>query len=140
MTPGAVLDTGPLVAFLNRRDRHHDWAKRTLGSRRPPFVTCEAVLSEACFVLRAHPPGVDAVMSLLEEGLLQTPFRLDVEVSTVRHLMARYANVPMSLADACLVRMSEQHSQVPVVTCDGDFNVYRKSGRRVIPTLMPEPP
>lgn len=137
MTPSFLLDTGPLVALLNRRDRHHEWAKSLIDERRPPSFTCEAVLSEACFLLRTLPAGIDAILSILEQGLVQTPFRLATEAAAVRRLMARYANVPMSLADACLVRMSEIHVDVPVVTFDQDFDVYRRSGRRAIPTLMP---
>ncbi len=138
MKPALLLDTGPLVALLNRRDRYHEWAKQITDARRPPFFTCEAVLSEACFLLRSFPPGVDAVIGLVEQGLIEAPFRLGDEASTVRRLMVRYASVPMSLADACLVRMAELFPDVPVATFDADFKIYRKSGRRVVGTLMPE--
>ena len=139
MKPSLLLDTGPLVALLNRRDRHHEWAKQIADELRPPFFTCEAVLSEACFLLRGFPPGVDGVMGLVERGLVEVPFRLGEEAPLVRRLMARYANVPMSLADGCLVRMAELFPDSPVATIDADFRVYRKSGRRVIGTLMPGP-
>jgi uncharacterized protein len=138
MTPSFLLDTGPLVALLNRRDPNHEWAKSLVAGRRPPALTCEAVLSEACFLLRAFPGGADAVMGLVEKGLLHASFRIADEAAVLRRLMARYANVPMSLADACLVRMSELHPQTPIATFDEDFTIYRRSGRRVVPTLMPE--
>lgn len=140
MKAGALLDTGPLVALLNVRDRRHAWATEVFRGLRAPLLTCDAVLSEACFLLRAFPAGVDAVMSLVEQGLVDASFRLSPEVPVVRRLLARYADVPMSFADACLVRMSELHPDLPVVTCDRDFTIYRRNGRRVIPTLMPGEP
>lgn len=138
MTPSALLDTGPLVALINRKDRRHEWTKQAFATLRAPLLTCEAVLSEACFLLRASPAGVDAVMAFVEQGLLETRLGASSEAAALRHLLARYSNVPMSFADACLVRLSELHPRLPLVTFDRDFSIYRRSGRRVIPTLMPE--
>ncbi len=103
----------------------------------PPLATCEAVLSEACFLLRQLPGGSEAVLKLVQRELLALPFRLENEIAQVSKLLARYADVPMSLADACLVRMAELHAQSVVLTLDRDFKVYRKSSRQVIPTIMP---
>jgi len=137
MTPSFLIDAGPLVALLNRRDRHHQWAKAVVAELSAPAYTCEAVLSEACFLLRSFPGGSDAVMALVEADLVKPVFRLADEAASVRRLMARYANVPMSLADACLVRLSELHPGVPVLTLDKDFRIYRRSRRRVVPTVTP---
>lgn len=139
MTPRQILlDTGPLVAFLNRRDRYHRWATTQLAELAPPLFTCEAVLSEACFLLRQVRGGGEAVLELLRRGLVQVPFRLDENLGSVAKLLGRYANVPISLADACLVRMAEQQPDSGVLTLDRDFRVYRRDGRYVIPTTMPE--
>ena len=51
--------------------------------------------------------------------------------------MTRYSNVPMALADACLVRMAEQHANHTVLTLDSDFQIYRKHRREVISVIMP---
>ena len=66
------------------------------------------------------------------------PFHLDEHVRRVGELMARYATVPMSLADACLVCMTEQYSASRVLTLDHDFRVYRRHGRLAVPAVMPE--
>ena len=137
MSGEVLLDTGPLVAFLNRRDRYHTWAAEQLAAVDAPLLTCESVLSEACFLLRKLERGVDAVFRLLERGLISVGFRLADEAPAVRRLMARYSAVPMSLADACLVRLAEIRSESAVLTLDADFRIYRKSGRQAIPTLMP---
>ncbi len=132
-----LLDTGPLVAFLNRRDGFHDWAKAQWEEAVPPMFTCEAVLAESCYLLRALPGGSDAVIALLDRGVIRIPFRLDDEVAPVTKLLSRYAEVPMSLADACLVRMAEQHAESSVLTLDRDFRIYRKHGRQVIRAITP---
>ncbi|OGQ21043.1 MAG: pilus assembly protein [Deltaproteobacteria bacterium RBG_16_71_12] len=135
----AIVDTGPLVAFLNRRDGRHEWALEVLGGAVAPMLTCEAVLSEACFLLRNVAGGADAVLRLCEEGVLDVRFGAGAHASRVRALMKRYADVPMSLADACLVRLSELHPAATVVTFDSDFRVYRRNGRQVVPVAMPPP-
>jgi len=133
-----LLDTGPLVAFLNARDRYHGWATEQLGLVRPPLLSCEAVLAEALHLLRGQRTIQKAVMDLVENGLLRVPFRLDEEVSAVSRLLQRYAEVPMSLADACLVRMSEQYGSAVVLTLDSDFALYRRHRRQVVRTIRPD--
>jgi predicted nucleic acid-binding protein len=133
----ALLDTGPLVALLNRRDRHHAWARKEWSDIEPPLLSCDAVISEACFLLRSIPGGSTSVLELVDREVVVLPFRLDEEAARVKALLLRYTNVPMSLADACLVRMSEQYPSSSVITLDDDFRVYRKNGREVIPARMP---
>jgi predicted nucleic acid-binding protein len=132
-----LLDTGPLVAFLNRADRFHEWALAQWEQLRPPLLTCEAVLAEACFLLRHLPGGGQAVVELLNRDVLRSPFELQEDADAVARLIGRYARVPMSLADACLVRMAEQHSGSRILTLDRDFRIYRKYRRHVVPTIMP---
>ena len=106
---------------------------------RPPLLTCEAVLSEAVYLVRGRPEGPEAVLELVDRGVLQPAFRLGDEVAPVKGLLARYRVLPMDLADACLVRMAEIHSDCVLVTVDTEFrDVYRRNGRRVIPTMLPE--
>ncbi len=133
----ALLDTGPLVAFLDRRDRFHRWATEQWDRIDPPLLTCEAVLSEACFLLRDLPRGAPAVLDLIVRGVLRVSFAIQGEAAAIRKLMGRYGNVPMSVADACLVRMVEQHPGSRVLTLDQDFRLYRSHGRHVIPVMMP---
>lgn len=132
-----VLDTGPLVALLNRRDRHHVWAREVLDGVDPPVFTCDPVLSEACFLLRDLSGGPDAVLELVARGIVRSDFHVGSEVDALRGIMKKFANVPMSLADACLVRMTELDSKSIVVTLDSDFHVYRRNRRQVVPTISP---
>jgi len=132
-----ILDTGPLVAALNRRDRHHEWAAQTLNSLRGPLRTCEPVLTEACYLVRGIQGGQDTILQLLERGVVEVHFSLADELPAVRKLMNRYRDTPMSLADACLVRMTELDRRTAVLTVDSDFHVYRRTGRHVIPTITP---
>lgn len=132
-----ILDTGPLVAFLNRRDRYHRWSILQWGQIAPPLLTCEAVLSESCFLLRAVEGGQVAVLELLKRGILNVALRIDDSTKQITRLLRKYSDVPMSLADACLVRISELCSESPILTLDNDFKIYRKNKRQVIPLLSP---
>ena len=137
MRRGVLLDTGPLVAFLNRRDEYHTWAQSQWNQIVPPMLTCEAVLSEACFLLSETPRGSQAVVQLLQRGVFSLPLHLEDQVQAISLLLEKYSSVPMSLADACLVRMSELFPSSAIFTVDTDFELYRRHGRQVIPTLMP---
>ena len=138
MNPPILLDTGPLVAFFDRHEQYHSWVTAQFAHLATPLLTCEAVLTEACYLLRKLPNAPGSVMDLVNRRLVLIPLRLEDEVAAIARLLAKYADVPMSLADACLVRMAEQHSQSVVFTLDSDFMRYRKHGRQVIPTLMPD--
>ena len=133
-----LLDTGPLVAFLSRRDRHHAWVTKQFARIRPPLLTCEAVLTEACFLLSHQPGGDQSVFSLLQKGVFKVGFSLQEEASAVAKLLLRYADVPMALADACLVRLAELNKGSLLLTLDSDFAIYRMNRRSQIPLLIPE--
>lgn len=137
MTHPVLLDTGPLVAFLNSRDAHHDWTKQQWALIKPPLLTCESVLAEACYLIRNSHGGVENVFQLISRGILRINFDLAAEAEQVGQLIERYSNIPMSLADACLVRMAEQLPRATVLTLDSDFRFYRTRDRRVISTIMP---
>ena len=132
-----IVDTGPIVALLNRRDRHHAWVRDVFDTIEPPVFTCEAVISEACFLLGRLAHGHDAILELLSKHVLKIDFRVLSEIDALRSLMRKFANVPMSLADACLVRMTEVDTQSVILTLDNDFRFYRRHRRQVIPTIMP---
>ena len=138
MIARVLLDTGPLVAAINRRDRFHTWTLRWLGEIVPPLRTCEAVLAEACFLLQKYPGGSASVLELVHRGIVVVGFDLEEHVVPVSKIMDKYANVSMSLADACLVRMSELDSKCQVLTVDTDFHIYRRHGRQTIPVIIPE--
>lgn len=132
----ALADTGFLVGLLRARDRYREWAAETTSIFPPPWQTCEAVVSEAFHLL--GPVGRPALIELLRRRFVTTPFQLTHEREPVLLLMQRYADVPMSLADACLVRMTEMHTDPLVITTDSDFRIYRRHGRRVVPCVLPD--
>ena len=131
-----VVDTGPLVALLRENEQRHLWAVETFHSTSGVVTTCEAVLTEACFLLGGNTPGSDALLEQVEAGRL-TVVPLGAETRAVRGLMKKYRDVPMSYADACLVRLTELHTDCVLITLDSDFDVYRRNGRQVIPQVAP---
>ena len=138
MIPTLLVDTGPLVAFLDRREVLHHWSSRVFQRVRAPLLTCDAVLTEACFLLRNQRAGPESVLRLVERGFVKSAFSLENEAESVRRLIARYASVPMSFADACLVRMSEIHDATILLTFDTEFTEYRRRRHGEILLLMPE--
>ncbi|MEJ6481013.1 PIN domain-containing protein [Nostoc punctiforme UO1] len=133
-----MLDTGPLVAVINRNDKFHGWTTTQWANIEPPLLTCEAVISEACFLLRNVYGGQEAVINLVKNGVINIPFKLNEEAVIIGELVKTYQSVPMSLADACLVRMSEQYIDSFLLTFDSDFLIYRRNKNQIIPVIMPQ--
>ena len=137
MKENVILDTGPLVAFLNRRDKFHNWALEHWDQIHPSMLTCEAVISEACFLLGGTGSGIDSVMQLIQRKIISISFHLDKHIEPVKRLLLKYRSIPIPFADACLIMMSELNPDSRIFTLDSDFNLYRKNRRRIIPTIMP---
>jgi predicted nucleic acid-binding protein len=134
-----ILDTGPLVTFLAAGLKHHDWVCQQWQRLRPPLITCEPVLTEVAFLLKREGCETDPIFALLERGVLRIGLEIEDQLPDLRALMRRYRERPMSLADACLVRLAELHSGGVIFTLDADFRIYRRHGNKVIPVLMPVP-
>ena len=132
-----LADTGPLVAYVSQTDQYHRWAVAAFGSFYEPIYTCEAVISEALFLLRSANLDVENFLQLLERGAVKIDFNMEENRADVLNLLRKYADQPMSLADACLVRMAELNDNCQIFTTDKDFLVYRRKGRHVIPLLSP---
>lgn len=131
-----LVDTGPLVAYLNRRDPYHDWAVALMKQIRPPMRTSEPVLTEVLYFLREDGVSVDPVFQILERGAVDVDFDLSAQWPRVRTLMRRWPR--MDLADASIVAMSELHTRCQVLTVDRtDFSVYRRNDRQVIDFIAP---
>ena len=133
-----IVDAGPLIAYLSKSEADHRWTTERFQELRGPLRTCDAALSEAFFLLRESRNGSRQLFALLERRLVIPSFDLAVEHAAVAELMQRYESVPMSLADACLVRMSELFSNSKILTLDSDFRLYRKNRKQPIPLLFPE--
>lgn len=133
-----LIDTGPLVAAIDRRDQWHRWSQDQVSKLPAPLLTCEAVISEAWFLLKATDVGQRSLLKLIQRQSLQIGFAARDNVHSVVESMERYADKPMSFADACLVRMSELVADSVVLTLDSDFRVYRRHGRKSIPLLIPD--
>jgi predicted nucleic acid-binding protein len=132
-----MVDAGPLVAYLRKGDEDHGWAVEQFQRLHEPLLTCDAVWSEAFFLLRGIHKGTHQLLALLERRIVVPAFNLAAELPALAELMRRYESVPMSLADACLVRMAECTRDSAVLTLDSDFRFYRKHRREAIPLICP---
>lgn len=136
MSRVTLVDTGPLVAFLSAGDQHHAWAADAFEALAGRLLSCESVISEASFLLGRVRHRRSVVLELAERMKIELQ-PLGSGLRSLRQLMDKYGSVPMSFADAGLVRLADLHPTAVVMTCDSDFRVYRRSNRRVIATLMP---
>lgn len=136
MAKTVLVDAGFVVALLSSRDTHHQWAVTQASASPPPWSSCEAVLSEAYHLLGKR--GASSLRALLRRRALAVAFELANHVEPVTKLIEKYSDVPMSLADACLVRMTETVADPIILTTDGDFRVYRRHSRQVVPCATPE--
>lgn len=129
----AIADTGFIVAFKNRTDQHHSWAVDLARQVDAPLLTCESVLSESAFHLRSS----EAVLELLAAGMLKLDFDCRQNIDRLQDMASQYADRHPDFADLCLIRMSELHPRLSVITVDEDFRIYRRHKREVIPVLCP---
>ena len=135
--PLVIADAGVIVGLIDRSDQWHRWTVEQASSLIPPFITCEAVIVECCYLLQNVPKGESQALQMIANGVLQIQFSIADEATNLDVLMAKYSDLPMSLADACLVRMSELYDNAAVFTVDQDFLIYRKHGRKKIPLISP---
>jgi predicted nucleic acid-binding protein len=135
MAGNVLVDAGFLVALLSSRDTHHHWAAAQAPQFPPPWSICESALSEAFHLLGAR--GAPSLSALLRRHSMAVAFDLAKDLEPVLKLMQKYSNVPMSLADACLVRMTETFADSVVLTTDADFRIYRRHSRHVVPCVTP---
>src|SRR5262245_42057212 len=133
----AIVDTGPLVAFFDRAEQHHRWVVERIEELDAPLLVCEPVLAEAMYLLQRFPSAQDMLFELLGKGALRVAFQINEHVDALRKLLQKYRDTPMSLADACIVRMAEIDNRHAVLTLDSDFLVYRKHGRAALTLIHP---
>ena len=123
---GVLLDTGPLVALLSKSDTNHDRARQVFAECAPPFRTCEAVVAEACFLMRkVHTAGPADVVALGRRGVFSIALSAEEHWTSIEALFKKYSDRPISLADACLIRCAEIHREARILTFDSDFTVYK---------------
>jgi uncharacterized protein len=135
MAASVLVDAGFLVALLSRRDANHPWAAAQSPILPPPWTTCEAALSEAFHIL-GH-SGRPALAALLRRRAVLCPFHVSEHIEEILALVDKYTDVPMSFADACLVRMTEALPDPVLLTTDTDFRIYRRHSRQAVPCIIP---
>jgi uncharacterized protein len=136
----AIVDTGPLVAFFDRAERHHSWVSERIDELEAPLLVCEPVFAEAMYLFGLRFRAQDALFELLRNGALSIAFRTAEHIDELHRLLRKYRDTPMSLADGCIVRMAEIHEAHAVLTLDSDFSVYRKYGRIPLTLIHPAVP
>lgn len=120
-----LVDTGVIVALLDRSEKFHDACAKTVRETVSPLLTCEAVLAESCYLLRDLPGAPEAVIENVSAGIFQIPIQLTRESSSIRSILRKYRDRKIDLADACLIRLAELSGTGEILTLDKDFTIYR---------------
>ena len=132
-----LTDSGPLVALLNLRDEHHEWARGQFKHFSNPLLTCEGAITEATHMLQFDGLPPWGALELIERKIVSVQFDLESNLDRVLSLMKKYADTPMDFVDACLVTMTEAKRDCRLLTLDSDFRVYRRFERQTIPLIIP---
>src|SRR5262249_6906152 len=133
----AIVDAGPLVAFFDRAEQYHRWVAERIEELDAPLLVCEPVLAEAMYLIARYATAQDVLLGLVQNGALNVAFPIEEHIDAIRKLLQKYRDTPMSLADACIVRMAEIYDRHAVLTLDSDFSVYRKHGRTSLTVIHP---
>lgn len=135
MSP-VLLDTGPIVALLDRSERRHREVSQLVTTLAAPLITCEAVIAEACYLLRGLSGATAAVLDNVEAGNFLVPYRITGRTAQLAKLIKKYADLPMDMADACLVDMAAELGNGQILTLDSDFRIYRWGRNRPFDLLL----
>ena len=120
-----LLDTGVIVALLDRSERHHARCVAVMEGLERPLVTCEAVIAESCYLLRGLPGAADSILENVERGVFQIPFQLTRAPAAVRSTLRKYRDLAPDFADACLIQLADELDTGDILTLDRDFQSYR---------------
>ena len=132
-----LIDSGPLVAFLDRSDQFHEWAVEQFSHLSGALVTCEGSITEATHLLSDAGVQSWGVLELVRRKIISVQFDLEPNLDRVLTLMKKYADTPMDFVDACLVTMTEAKRDCRLLTLDSDFKIYRRFERQTIPLIIP---
>jgi uncharacterized protein len=120
-----LLDTGVIVASLDRSERFHRICAKTIAGIASPLVTCEAVIAESCYLLRTVKGAPEAILSNVAAGIFQVPFSLPQSAEQVARILHKYGDRAIDLADAYLIHLATELNSAEILTLDRDFEFYR---------------
>lgn len=135
----ALVDSGAIVALINREDRFHPQASAWFRGFRGRMLTTEAVVTETAYVLAASPEHQRAALLWMQRA--RQAAMLEVvpmeDHAALGRIMSKYADLPCDYADASLIWLAEKTGVLQIATVDqGDFSVYRVRGRRSFRILI----
>lgn len=132
-----LLDTGVIVASLDRSERYHEACVAALAETSGPLITCEAVIAESCYLLRYLRGAADAVVANVAAGVFQVPFSLKDSAEAIGSILRKYQDSDIDFADACLVHLATDLRTADILTLDRDFEHYRWGRNNAFRMLIP---
>jgi uncharacterized protein len=132
-----LIDTGVIFALFDQDEWAHERCVRALESIHSPLVTCEAVITESCYMLRHRKDAVDAMLANVETGFFGIPLQTSRSAPQIREILRKYRDTPADFADACLIHMANELDTGDILTLDRDFRHYRWRRNRSFRLLIP---
>jgi len=132
-----LLDTGVIVALLDRSERWHKDCATALDAIYSPLITCEPVIAEACYLTRRLPGAPAAILQNVAAGTFQIPIQLSRCAAAIQRIIRKYRDREVDLADACLIHLASELRTGEILTLDGDFAVYRWGENRRFRPVLP---
>lgn len=133
-----LLDTGVIVALLDRSEKRHKACAAAVQEVEAPLITCEAVIAESCYLLRNLAGASEAVVANVVAGIFQIPFQLSQEAAAVQQVLRKYRDRRIDLADSCLIHLADEFGTGDILTLDGDFSIYRWGRNKAFRVLPKE--
>ncbi len=131
-----LLDTGVIVALLDRSERHHRACVDVVQQLVAPLVTCEAVIAESCYLLRKLPGAAEAILENVKTGAFHIPFQLLNATASLQRIFRKYRDREVDLADACLIYLATELRTGDILTLDSDFEIYRWGSNKPFRLLL----
>ena len=132
-----LLDTGVIVALLDRSERFHQKSVDSLKNLSAPLITCEAVIAESCYLLRGLKGAAEGILENVVSGVFQIPLQLGQSATEVHQIMRKYRDRQIDFADACLICLASRFDSGKILTLDRDFEIFRWGRNKPFELLIP---
>jgi len=133
----ALLDASAIVAMFDVSQESHEPVMASLRSWKGALATVEPAIAESCHLLRRAHGAPEAILQNVARNIFEIPFRLSAAAADIERLFEKYADQPISLADACLIHLAGELGTGDIFTLDHDFEVYRWGRNRAFRLLIP---
>ena len=127
-----LIDAGPLIALFNKNDKYHEKIKKFIKNYKGLLTTSWPVIAEVCHMLDFNIGAQIDFLKWIKLGGLKVEDIETEEIDKIIKLSEKYSDIPMDLADATLIVISERLGIKEIITIDSDYYVYRTTEKEML--------